>query len=94
MFITGKNIIKHIITEKTILDTLEDEDSTEAAGLGSAMGRRRAYQTLMKQQRDDHGECQITFFNLLTYYSFKNPDSKSKKKQTGPSLLIIDSLGE
>lgn len=89
----GRDIYKNIITERSILEAMPTEHTAEAAGLGSGMGRRNAYEVLMTQQRKNHGECNMTFYVLLTYYGFTNSDPNCKKKLTEPPLMTIDSKG-
>lgn len=53
------------------------------------MGRRDAFEQLTKRQYTLYGSCEVTFFSMLTYYTFSI--SKRKKLQTEDiPYLVID----
>jgi len=72
---------------------MDDNDIAIEKGLNSQIGRRRAYQTLINQQRENNnGECEITFFAMLTHYRLSDTEKrKSTVRQLLPNeLLKID----
>lgn len=84
---------KSMISRKSDLETMLDTDSVMNGGFGSQLGRRRAYQQLVQQQRAEFsGECTITFFTMLTYFSLNPP--AATRVYTSPPLLELDKTGK
>jgi hypothetical protein len=69
------------------------ESATLQAGPGSNLGKRDAYGAVVKQQWQTHGICYVTFFALLTSYSFHHPSDNEKKTLKEPPLLYLDENG-
>lgn len=84
---------RNIISSSAEREALSEDDSAIYSGLGSQLGRRKAYEELVKQQRSDYqGCCYITFYLLLTYYSL-NVATNYKTVAPPPPLLKLDKQG-
>ena len=73
---------------------MADDDSPFESGPTSTLGKRNAYEGLVFQQRSSFlGECNVTFFNLLTSYSLSSLNGKNVNKLNTPPLLKVDEFG-
>ena len=78
-----------MVTDKSILDILEADDSPVYSGIKSQLGRRRAYATFLQQQRSlDANAVLITMFILYTNYHCEKSNSKRKMKLHPPSEIL------
>ena len=87
----GDDMYKSLISKSEIIEYLDDEESAVESGPNSALGKRRAYENLVVQQRESYDDqCFVTLFTLLSSYSI----STSKVlKLSPPPLLIVNSDG-
>ena len=75
------DVLCSVVTDKSILDVLEEDDSPVYSGIRSQLGRRRAYATFLEQQRTlDANAASITMFVLYTNYRCENANPKRKSK--------------
>jgi len=63
--------------------------------LTSQLGRRKVYQDFVDNQRNQKGNstgmCNMTFFQMLTYYGLSQFDPKSKSKlEEFAEIITID----
>lgn len=85
---------KKILTDETELLQLDNTSTAVDIGPSSAIGRRNAYGALVRQQRLNFGgECNITFFSLLTCYKITRATTFQKNSLLEPPLLTIDRNG-
>jgi len=83
-----------LITNTQELEAMDPaESATLKARPGSNLGKRDAYAALMKQQRMTYGICNVTFYALLTSYSFHDSSLNEKKTLKEPPLLRLDDNG-
>lgn len=87
---------KKILTTDDELKQMNDASTAVDAGPRSAMGKRNAYASLVKQQRlTFQGDCFVTLFSLLTCYSLsKAPRIEKTVINKSPPLLLLDKHGE
>ena len=70
-------------------EPLKSNDTVLTNGISSHLGRRDAFEQLTQRQYTLYGCCEVTFFSMLTYYTFSI--SKRKKLQTEDiPYLVID----
>ena len=82
-----KHVAVRLVTNKQELDCMDPQESaTLQAGPGSNAA-------VVKQQWQTHGICHVTFFALLTSYSFHHPSENEKKSLKEPPLLQLDENG-
>ena len=85
---------KNLISRQDLLHTLDSQALAVESGPNSALGRRRAYENLVIQQRQTNdGICNITLFNLLTSYNIRSALLKDKGILKQPSLITINDKG-
>jgi hypothetical protein len=78
--VTGEEMERTIITSAEQLNNLNDEETALESGPKSAMGKRKAYENLLVQQKQAYdGQCNFTMFNLFTSYSTRTAKSDDKK---------------
>lgn len=66
-----------------------------ASGPGSGLGRRTAYEDVVKSQRNTFNDCNITLFGLMTTYSIDKLNIKLKKALDEPIMLMtLNEYGE
>ena len=77
------------------LNEMDPEDTPVTNGIYSNFGKRDAYFSLMKSQRQHYGLCNITLYSMLTNYRMTLiKDTISTYSQlTKPPLLTIDDSG-
>ena len=63
--------------------------SARSHSVGSQLGRRDAYARLAAQQVSEYGECHVTLFHMLTYYSFKDLGTRADVA-VAPHLRLDD----
>ena len=91
---TGDEVEKNLITSTEQLSYLNDRETAIEKGPKSAMGKRRAYEDLVVQQRQSYrGQCYFTMFNLFTSYNICAATIKDKSKLLVPPLLEVDDDG-
>ena len=84
-----------LITNTDVLARMGNEELAIEAGLDSQLGMRKAYQSLVNQQREfNNGSCEITLFAMLTHYRLTK---SSRRKKQAPllkngELLRIDPM--
>ena len=86
---------KHLEMDLNKLENMSSEDKPYKMGLESNVGKRKAYEELMQQQRGEHGNCFITYYTLLGSFkltAFQNKNS-THLNLTNPPLLEIDEYG-
>ena len=87
----GDDMYKSLISKSEIIEYLDDEESAVESGPNSALGKRRAYENLVVQQRESYDDqCFVTLFTLLSSYSISTP---KVLKLSPPPLLIVNSDG-
>jgi hypothetical protein len=92
--VTGEEMERTIITSAEQLNNLNDEETALESGPKSAMGKRKAYENLLVQQKQAYdGQCNFTMFNLFTSYSTRTAKSDDKKKLKQPPLLAVNDDG-
>jgi PIF1-like helicase len=92
--VTGEEMERTIITSAEQLNNLNDEETALESGPKSAMGKRKAYENLLVQQKQAYdGQCNFTMFNLFTSYSTRTAKSDDKKKLKPPPLLAVNDDG-
>lgn len=92
--IIGDDMNKVLKTRQELLSQLDDYETAIESGPNSALGKRSAYESLVIQQRQTFdGICYVTFFALITSYSFSSAKLKNKKKILAPPLLTVDVNG-
>lgn len=67
-----------------------DSELTPASNFGpnSARGRRKAYESVVKSQWEKFSACNITFFSLLSTYSFQKKNRHAKKPAVSLNVLL------
>ena len=76
--------------EENKIDNIEvNGESILKDGPASHLGKRNAYEKLVQQQYKKYGDCEITFFALLTYYSIAVP--KKINREVEPIFFKINS---
>ena len=83
-----------LITDKLHLSTMEDDECAVLNGIQSQLGRRDAYNKLVKQQHLTYSTCFITYYIMLTYYSLSIRATTGKNLVTAPPLLKLDTTGK
>jgi PIF1-like helicase len=85
---------KNIITSAEQLNVLNDIDIAIEKGPKSATGKRKAYESLLIQQKQTYGgQCNFTMFNLFTSYNTSAASSQDRTKLKLPPLLKVDNDG-
>ena len=78
-------------SKSEIIEYLDDEESAIECGPNSALGKRRAYESLVVQQRESYSnQCFVTLYSLFSSYSIS---SSKAAKLLCPPLLILNSDG-
>ena len=91
MYISGDDMYQNLKTRSDIIEFLNDEESAVESGPNSALGKRRAYECLVFQQRGSYSnQCFVTLYSLLTSYSIS---SSKVAKLLCPPLLKLNSDG-
>ena len=72
---------------------MEDEECAVLNGIQSQLGRRDAYNKLIKQQHLTYSSCFITYYIMLTYYSLSIRGATGKQQVTAPPLLKLHTTG-
>ena len=91
--VIGDDMEKTLITNVEKLNNLQDEDIAIEKGPKSAMGKRKAYENLVVQQKQVYGHCYFTMFNLFTSYSTSAATAQDKSKLKTPPILLVNEDG-
>ena len=83
-----------IDTEK--LNQMDTDDKPYKFGIKSHLGKRSAYELLMKQQRNSYGSCNITLYTLLVNFNIEKYSQTCHGHSTLelPPLLTINDHGK
>ena len=84
-----------LITNSQCLEEMKDTEVAIEKGLSSQIGKRNAYQLLVKHQRlFNNGECEITFFAMLTHYRLSKIEKRKSDvhELTQSQLLRLDDM--
>ena len=81
-----KIISKSIITEKQILQTLHADDDAYIISPTSNLGKRLAFENLVRQQLATYNEILIDFYSFVTHYDPKHATAKQKADKKNPNL--------
>ena len=86
---------KVVEIEKEKLDMMSEEDEPYQIGVKSHLGKRAAYELLMRQQRTTYNtQCNITLYTMLVNFSLDTYKSNSVTKTLKESpLLTINEHG-
>lgn len=74
---------------------MESTDVAIEKGLNSQIGKRNAYQLLVNHQRlHNNGECEITFFAMLTHYRLSKMENRKSNvnELTNNQILRLDDM--
>jgi 23S rRNA pseudoU1915 N3-methylase RlmH len=92
--VIGDEMEQKLITSTEQLSSLNDRETATEKGPKSAMGKRKAYENLLVQQKELYGgQCNFTMFNLFTSYSANVATVKDKSKCRTPPLFKVDEDG-
>jgi len=72
---------------------MKDEGCELLNGIQSQLGRRYAYNKLLKQQHLAYSSCFITYFIMLTYYSLSIRATTGKQQVAAHPSLKLDTTG-
>ena len=89
-------IRKAVEIDSEKLNQMNTEDKPYKVGIKSHLGKRAAYELLMKQQRETFGHCHITLYTLLVNFTIDNYSSSCHAESIfeTPPLLTIDEYGK
>jgi PIF1-like helicase len=93
LIVIGDVMEKTLITNVEKLNNLHDEEIAIENGPKSAMGKRKAYENLLVQQKQVYGHCYFTMFNLFTSYSASAATAQDKSKLKTPPILLVNEDG-
>ena len=90
-----RNKMKKVVEiEREKLDMMNEQDEPYQIGVKSHLGKRSAYQTLMRQQRTNFSQCNITLYTMLVNFTIDKYKPKAIESTLNePPLLDINEHG-
>ena len=76
------------------IEPINAKDTVLPNGISSHLGRRDAFERLTQSQYQLYDTCEVTFFSMLTYFSFSISKRKKCSTEQIPYLIIDPESGE